>query len=295
MYNVIPYNLFMTDNLVKPYIRNNTYSTYSARNFPKSPLRYPGGKARAVSQILKVIPANEDILVSPFFGGGSVEIAASHLGKTVIGYDIFTPLVNFWIELLSNPVALACKVENYFPLSKDRFYELQNFSFDDRLESAAVFYVLNRSSFGGSTLSGGMSPGHPRFTESSINYLRNFQASNLTVSFGDFHDTICKHRNHLLYLDPPYLIENALYGKNGDTHKDFDHEGLWSLLQKRSKWVLSYNDCDLVRGMYKNFRYFSPQWKYGMSTNKESRELLILSDDLPELIMNKDTYQMKLF
>jgi DNA adenine methylase len=278
-----------------PYIHHSIASGNPRLNLPKSPLRYPGGKARAVKQILKIIPAAEEILVSPFFGGGSVEIAASHLGKTVIGYDIFTPLVDFWIELLQNPDVLANKVMEYFPLSKSRFYDLQKMSFTDRLENAAVFYVLNRSSFGGSTLSGGMSPGHPRFTESSIDYLRNFQATNLSVSFGDFHETIVVHNNTFLYLDPPYLIENSLYGKNGDTHKGFDHEGLCTLLQHRDKWVLSYNDSRLIRDMYKKFRFFKPQWKYGMSADKESRELLIISNDLPELVFDKDTYQMRLF
>lgn len=285
----------MTKSKIAPYLQNSIYCNNATHSFPKSPLRYPGGKARAVKQILNIIPAAEDILVSPFFGGGSVEIAAAYLGKTVIGYDIFTPLVDFWIELLQNPDVLANKVKEYFPLSKSRFYDLQKMSFNDRLESAAVFYVLNRSSFGGSTLSGGMSPGHPRFTESSIDYLQNFQATNLSVSSGDFHQTIVNHSNSFLYLDPPYLIENSLYGKNGDTHKGFDHEGLCSLLQHRDKWVLSYNDSRLIRDMYKKFRFFKPQWKYGMSADKESRELLIISNDLPELVFDKDTYQMRLF
>ena len=285
----------MTKSNIAPYLQNSIYCNNTTHSFPKSPLRYPGGKARAVKQILKIIPAAEDILVSPFFGGGSVEIAAAHLGMKVIGYDIFTPLVHFWTELLLNPDVLTDKVMEFFPLSRDRFYELQKMTFDDRLESAAVFYVLNRSSFGGSTLSGGMSPGHPRFTETSIDYLRNFRVPNLSVSFGDFHKTIVEHFNSFLYLDPPYLIENALYGKNGNTHKEFDHDGLNSLLQHRKKWVLSYNDSEIIREMYKGFRQFRPQWKYGMSANKNSRELLIISDDLPDLVYSDIFYQGRLF
>ncbi len=285
----------MSEIYLAPYLQQSIFSTNPRQNHPKSPLRYPGGKARAVNQILKILPASIEILVSPFVGGGSVEIAAAHLGIKVIGYDIFTPLVDFWTELLLKPDVLADKVMEFFPLPKDRFYELQKMSFEDRLESAAVFYVLNRSSFGGSTLSGGMSPGHPRFTESSIDYLRSFQAPNLSVSFGDFHETIVQHSNSFLYLDPPYLIENSLYGKNGDAHKGFDHEGLCALLQHRDNWVLSYNDSRLIRDMYEKFRFFKPRWKYGMSTDKESRELLIVSNDLPELVFDNDTYQMKLF
>ena len=235
------------------------------------------------------------MLVSPFFGGGSVEIAAAAIGMIVFGYDIFPPLVNFWVELLKDSNQLADKVLEYFPLSKDKFYELQKLTFSDRLESAAVFYVLNRSSFGGSTLSGGMSPSHPRFTESSINYLRNFNVQNLSVNYGDFHKTITKHKDSFLYLDPPYLISNSLYGRNGNTHKDFDHEGLGNLLKSRGNWVLSYNDSMEIREIYNDNRIFRPQWKYGMSKDKESRELLILSNDLPEIVIENEEYQMRLF
>jgi len=39
-------------------------------------------------------------------------------------------------------------------------------------------------------MSGGMSPGHPRFTQSSIDYLRNFRLPNLVVQKQDFHLTL---------------------------------------------------------------------------------------------------------
>lgn len=285
----------MNGTFIAPYIQNSIYFLNPNVRYPKSPLRYPGGKARAVNQILKIIPDTESTLVSPFFGGGSVEIATSYLGLTVIGYDVFQPLVDFWVQLLKNPKTLADLVETFFPLSKDNFYELQKLTFEDPLENAAVFYVLNRSSFGGSTLSGGMSPGHPRFTKASINYLRNFRSPNLSVSHGDFHQTISDHSETLLYLDPPYRITNSLYGKNGNTHKDFDHIGLCTLLRRRKKWILSYNDCDEVREMYNGYRILTPQWKYGMSNNKESRELLILSNDLPDVGVQSKIYQPKFF
>jgi DNA adenine methylase len=140
-----------------------------------------------------------------------------------------------------------------------------------------------------------MSPGHPRFSKSAIEYLRTLQISNLSVSYGDFHNTIPKFTDIFLYLDPPYLISNMLYGKNGNAHKDFDHNGLNIMLKKRKKWVLSYNDCQEIRILYKDFRVLKPQWKYGMSTNKNSRELLILSDDIPDLIETKNFQQQPLF
>ena len=245
----------------------------------KSVLRYPGGKTRAVKTIVEYIPHDITKIVSPFFGGGSIEIYLASTGIKVIGYDVFKPLVDFWQILLSSSDVLADRVQLYLPLKKKRFYEIQSkiYETDDKIERAAMFYVLNRASYSGSTLSGGMSPKHPRFTQSSIDRLRKFTAPNLTVRCGDFKDTIKSH-SEFMYLDPPYYkIGSHLYGKNGDTHKSFEHEKLFDMLQKRSNWLLSYNNHPFIRDMYKDFPMIETSWTYGMSKDKkrEKTELLI--------------------
>lgn len=272
--------------LFSPHIEQNLVWEIAGRKspYPKSPLRYPGGKARAVGIILSLIPADIKIMISPFLGGGSVEIAAAFFGVKVLGFDLFDPLIAFWQELQSNPIQLAEEVQKFWPLDKNRFYELQETYPTTRLGVATQFYVLNRASFSGATMSGGMSPGHPRFTQSSIDYLRNFESPNLTVQKQDFRMTLSYESDNFMYLDPPYLIESNLYGRKGSTHKGFDHHSLWKLLKNRSKWILSYNNCDEIRDLYKGFRILYPEWKYGMSSNKQSKEIIILSNDLPDII-----------
>lgn len=248
----------------------------------KSPLRYPGGKSRAARRIAEMIPAAEMHLCSPFLGGGSVELVCAARGMTVFGYDIFEPLVDFWKILLRKPEQLAEEVSGYYPLSKEKFYRLQSVQLEQmsQLKRAAIFYVLNRSSYSGATLSGGMSPGHPRFTESSIERIRKFRNDRMTVESADFRESLDRHTEHFLYLDPPYLIKNMLYGKKGDTHRDFPHEELCGILKKRERWILSYNDCPEIRDLYRDYRMMEPDWKYGMSKDKRSREVLIFSGDL---------------
>lgn len=245
----------------------------------RSPLRYPGGKTRGVEFITRFFPKNLDKLLSPFFGGGSIELAAASTGTKVYGYDLFNPLVEFWQCLVSQPDKLADEVEKYFPLPKDKFYELQQsqMKFKTKLQRAAVYYVLNRSSFSGSTLSGGMSPQHPRFTESSINRLRHFFNPNIRIRRADFKQSLSEHPFTFTYLDPPYLIKSSLYGRKGDAHKDFDHIGLADILRKREHWILSYNDCDEIRDLYAGHHILTPNWKYGMSNDKSSKEILIFS------------------
>lgn len=140
-----------------------------------------------------------------------------------------------------------------------------------------MYFVLNRCSFSGSTLSGGMSPNHPRFTKKSIEKIRNFKAKNLKIECLEFKESINRHPNTFLYCDPPYYIENYLYGKNGNIHKDFDHKGLYEILKKRKGWVLSYNNCEYIRELYKDYKFVFPKWAYGMSKDKESKEILILN------------------
>jgi len=250
--------------------------------YPKSPLRYPGGKNRAVKHILPFIPDTTEHLCSPFFGGGSIELACTARGMSVKGYDLFSPLVDFWQCLLENPKQLADRVEKYHPLERKQFYSLQKryVTLKDSMERAAVFYVLNRSSFSGVTLSGGMSTGHPRFTKSSIERLRNFAVSNFTVQNADYRQSITENKDAFLYLDPPYLNGQKLYGVKGDTHEGFDHETLRKLLDQRGRWILSYNDCPTIRKWYADYQILKADWQYGMGSSKESNEIVVLSHDL---------------
>ncbi len=124
--------------------------------------------------------------------------------------------------------------------------------------------MLNRSSYSGTTLSGGMSPNHPRFTPSAIDRLRDFKAPNLTADCLD-------------YRDAPYANGGKLYGSRGDMHEGFNHYELADALHKRDGWILSYNNCEEIRKLYEGYKMIEPKWTYGMNGDKISKELLILN------------------
>lgn len=248
----------------------------------RSPLRYPGGKSKAVKLITELIPQGTTELVSPFFGGGSIELHCAAQGMRVYGYDAFKPLVAFWNLLLSDRDRLVAEVQKHHPLSREQFYALQKQHRDELTdEQGILFFVLNRASFSGTTLSGGCSEDSlkGRFTVSSIERLASFQIDNLSVQLADFQDSLDRHPEAFLYLDPPYLIKSTLYGNRGSTHRGFDHEGLFQRLRDRPNWLLSYNNCEWVRERYKDFKIVYPDWKYGMSKDKASKEVLILNQE----------------
>jgi DNA adenine methylase len=271
----------------------------------KSPLRYPGGKTRAVETLMEFIPEDCGELCSPFLGGGSFELALAEKGITVYGYDLFAPLVWFWQTLLCDGIKLAayadaCRIENVYlhhaknkvrriearGLPKEDFERYQK-EISRTMEKkhqlpyalAAKFYALNRSSFSGATLSGGFSEraSYARFTDSSIKRLQEFTESNLTVSHADFRKSIPKHADAYLYVDPPYYLGSSskLYGNRGDFHGNFPHLELYDILQGREKWILSYNDCELIRHLYGDYQIYKVEWAYGMNKSKQSSEIII--------------------
>jgi DNA adenine methylase len=267
-------------------------------NTNKSLLRYPGGKARAAKILVEMFPKNVKQLFSPFFGGGSVEIEAASRGVKVCGADIFAPVAAFWQQILKkDPSVIVTGAKKYLGvMSRDVFYkaqgDLRNLLDSDgfhlkneknKIKAAVLFFVINRSSFSGSTLSGGMSPGHQRFTQTAIDRVKNFSQSNLfdvsNVSWVDSLKNI--NEDTFLYLDPPYLIDCYLYGCNGNTHRGFDHVQLCQRLKELDKqgvkWMLSYNNCDEIKRMYSEYKKKFPSWKYGMSNDKDSKEILILN------------------
>ena len=69
----------------------------------KTPLRYPGGKSRAVTKMAQYFPdfVNYAEFREPFLGGGSVAIHISQMYPHLKIWvnDLYEPLVNFWMNL----------------------------------------------------------------------------------------------------------------------------------------------------------------------------------------------------
>ena len=185
----------------------------------------------------------------------------------VYGYDNLLPLVEFWQTLLTNPSQIADSVADFLPeMNKEVFYRLQKTQnqIEGRVRRAAAFYVINRASFSGCTLTGGMSPGHLRFTPSSVERLRNFPATSLKPYFSvegmDFADSIARHQQGLIYAVPPYWLRNQnLYGDRSSARERFDHQKLHDVLVERGgRWLLSYNECEEVRKLHDGHAMVAP-------------------------------------
>jgi DNA adenine methylase len=249
----------------------------------KSPLRYPGGKTRAIQILKQFVPPGKKVLLSPFVGGGSFELALHSEGYTVKANDLFRPLAIFWKYTQQFPKKLVREVKKHMPVTKEKFrYFRENIlNFENELEIATAYYIINRCSFSGSTFCGGYSKqaAEGRLTESSLKTLLQINLKNVEFSSTDCCDFLEQHpetEETLVYADPPYYISTYIYGKDGDMHVNFNHEKFADCIQKRRDWIISYNDCSYIRTLYKGCRFFSVSWAYGMNAGKESSELVIL-------------------
>jgi DNA adenine methylase len=214
-------------------------------------LRYPGGKTKAIAIIEKVIIENFDLkdfstIISPFVGGGSFEFYMNKkYNLKLIINDLFIPLFNFWYQIKIDKIKLCEELRKMvLNVSKDVFMEyrknIMNLN-DDRLQQAIYYFIINRCSFSGATLSGGFSQeaSIKRFTNSSIDKIQALNLDNIEIYNYDFEDFINKFGDgpgKLLFLDPPYYLEKAskLYGNNGDMHENFNHQLLFELMRKTS-------------------------------------------------------------
>lgn len=250
-----------------------------------SVLRYPGGKSRAIKTLEGYIPEDAKVIISPFTGGGSFEIHLRNKGKVVLCNDKFEPLWNFWFCLLNDKIELVRQVNLLTPCTKEMWSEMRRNIMLPTIpcyQRAAYYFVINRCSFSGSTLSGGFSAesAEKRFTRSSIDRLLAFNAADIDIQNMDCIDFIELNEEYdYMYLDPPYYLPtgNKLYGRDGDMHENFDHDALYTQLTTRENWVMSYNDCEWVREKYKDYTIVPAAWSYGMNKTKKSSEVIITS------------------
>jgi DNA adenine methylase len=142
--------------------------------------------------------------------------------------------------------------------------------------------VINRCSFSGATLSGGFSSesASKRFTQSSINNVKKLELKDFEFFNLDFTDFITNEHSPgaFMFLDPPYYLgdHSKLYGNKGDMHETFDHAGLFESVRNLRGWMMTYNDCEYIRELYKEFTIMEVDWSYGMNKSKESSEIVII-------------------
>lgn len=267
------YNTYEKENeYLQNYLSKITNKEGKFKRVCISPLRYAGGKSKAIGLILDNLPKlNEKKIVSPFFGGGSFELTLSQeLGIEVVGYDIFDYLTNFWDILINRkddfikelkklkvnteaftynrhlllnhwekvkPADLQYHTKNRVELKPQHLTLL-----DDNKLLQAVYYYYNMTLSYGPMFLGWPSSNeiNPAKFKRRIEKLEKLNLKNLSVQTADFQVAIKNHPNDFLFLDPPYYLDGdskmfkGMYPNCNFAihHNNFDHKAMCDLLKE---------------------------------------------------------------
>lgn len=271
----------------------------------KSPLRYPGGKSRAIKQIMPLVPEFKEFR-EPMVGGGSVFFALKQKfpNRKFWINDVNYELYIFW-KICRDDINGLLKTINEFKTKFKNGRELYKFLFEKKdtfteVQKAARFFILNRITFSGLAESGGYAPNafKERFTESSIKRLIKTSEllKNTKITNEDYEKSLTEPGEEVfIFLDPPYISKthSKLYGKDGVLHTGFDHTRFAEEMKKcKHKWLITYDDSPEVRKLFSfaEGRIIKFQLQYGMNNFKQrhaekGKELFIMNYDVSKTLI----------
>ena len=277
----------------------------------KTPLRYPGGKSRACMKMDPYFPdlREYDEFREPFLGGGSVSI---HITKKypdvkIWVNDLYEPLVNFWQQLQMfgremRDELIQLKYRHIDPVSaKNLFLDAKAYlarplEDSESFHRAVSFYVVNKCSFSGLTESSSFSAqaSDNNFSLRGIDKLPGYSEiiKHWRITNYSYDYVLNQQGNAFLYLVPPYVIKDNLYGKKGSMHKGFDHDKFAAdCSASKLHQLVSYNSDQLVRDRFTDWNAAEFDLTYTMRSvgeymreQKKRKELLLFNYGIEGLV-----------
>ncbi|MFJ1458681.1 DNA adenine methylase [Nocardia sp. N2S4-5] len=282
-----------------------------------SPLRYPGAKRQLFVTLTDIIKANVPpprLLLEPFCGGATTSLRLAGLG--VVEHVVLAdadPLVGaFWyVAAFDTTWLVNAMKEESVTIERWDWWRLAEPK--SRRDKALKCLFLNRTTFSG-ILHGRAGPIGGRAQKSPYKIDCRYGVEGLERrirAVGDLANTgrlldvwTCDWRTSLaraqtwfpeltsneiiLYLDPPYVDKAAtLYGWS---FQNDEHKNLATALRNSTdfRWVLSYDDADLIRQLYPEKRgqrriLVSHQYSAATAKKRTSRDELLVTNypDIP--------------
>jgi DNA adenine methylase len=254
----------------------------------KSPLRIPGGKTRAVKTISRLVqPCTE--WREPFLGGGSMslDVTRKYPDVKIWVNDLYFPLYNFWVTLQTDGERLSetlLDIKDSIgsnPEAHRELFEACQYGMreEDSFDAAVSFYVLNKCSYSGLTENSAFSVTASRnnFTRLNIQKLKQYSEiiQGWRITNLDYSKVMsASGRDVCLFLDPPYDIDDYLYGTNKDLHRSFDHVRFAEKVDLcQHRFILTYNINEFVERRYKKYQQRKYPLTYGMVHRGEANKM----------------------
>ncbi|MGC1058617.1 DNA adenine methylase [Pantoea agglomerans] len=269
-----------------------------------SPLRYPGGKT-AIFDIISTIADENNIkpcnYAEPYAGGAGLALTMLFSGYASNIYlnDIDRSIWAFWYSILNNCDDFIKKIEST-DITIDEWHKQRDIQ--NNKTKASLFdlgfssFFLNRTNRSGIILKAGVIGGlsqNGKYTldcrfnkidlirkikkiksfegkihisnEDAIDFMSNFERKNVT--------------NPLLCIDPPYFEKGSSLYTN--FYEKDDHSKLRDIITSlKSPWILTYDNADEIRELYKNHDCFNFDINYSAANKRVGKEILVKSKNI---------------
>jgi DNA adenine methylase len=267
-----------------------------------SPLRYPGGKASLVGFLEDVIDLNDlrgCRYFEPYVGGAGA--ALTLLERNVVGEvhinDADPRVFAFWNAVLNETEQFADRVLEV-PLDIDEWRRQRQVCSSPGDHGAfdvgfSAFYMnrCNRSGVltGAGPIGGLQQTGKwkldARFSREALaQRIRQVGAKRdrIHLSGKDAIDFLKSslpsgnaRRKVFVYLDPPYVNNGQRLYLNAYRPEDHSEIARYLSAQKVLPWLMSYDDAELIKQLYRQHRLFNLPIRYSLQVKKAASELII--------------------
>ncbi len=242
-------------------------------------IAWVGGKKILRKEIVKRFPSNyAEYKYVEVFGGAGWVLFYKDISKFEVYNDINGELVNLFRCVKYHPEALEKELE-FILNSREVFnrFKTCNFEHMTDIQRAARYLYLIRASYSAKMGSFGVKSRDIL----NIEVLNNVhkRLSGTVIENKSFPDII-KYFNKedvLLYLDPPYHNTEYFYDTGKFDFNEEKHILLRDMLEEfKGKFILSYNDDEFVKDLYKDFKIDVVSRPNNLlCTRKEFKELII--------------------
>ncbi len=241
----------------------------------KSFIPWIGGKSLLAKKIASEFPESFGRYIEVFGGGGSVLFFSDKHADIEVYNDANGELVNLFRCIKYHPDELSREIDGYVN-SREIFYDLAKRldcpGFTD-IQRAAMFFVQIKLSFGADARSFGCVKTGKKLSTKRFSEISE-RLKNVIIEHKDFEDLIKVYDrpDALIYCDPPYHTTERHYTEK---FTEADHHRLHDILMNiKGRFILSYNDDEFIRGLYRDFNIIPVERQNNISSGR-FKELII--------------------
>jgi DNA adenine methylase len=267
-----------------------------------SPFRYPGGKAFFASQLNRAIaklPQGSKAYLEPFAGGAgaAIRLLAANAVEMIYLNDADTRVYHAWRAIkVENARFIEALLET--PITLDSWYKFKSIV-DDPTKAADDFelgfstFFLNRTNRSGIVRGAGPIGGYSqegnwkldvRFNRDAMverikwigRHANRIVLSNIDgLKFVQSTSNSVDLERSLYFIDPPYVTAGSRLYLNGMTARDHRILGAYLCAGIIPNWVVTYDDCKLIRDAYYNAHIERLDVLYSLQRKRLEGEILV--------------------